>query len=37
MIDEDGIVRFKHVNRLGLDYMDADDLAEALDALPSRA
>ena len=31
VIDEDGVVRFKHVNRLGLDYMDADDLRKAVE------
>ena len=37
MIDEDGIVRHRHVHTLGLDFQDVDDLAEALDALPARA
>jgi peroxiredoxin Q/BCP len=31
VIDEDGIVRFKNVNRLGLDFMDADDLRAAVE------
>ena len=31
VIDEEGVVRFKHVNRLGLDYMDADDLRKAVE------
>jgi thioredoxin-dependent peroxiredoxin len=31
VIDEDGIVRFKHVNTLGLDYMDAGDLRAAVE------
>jgi peroxiredoxin Q/BCP len=37
ILDEDGIVRHRVVHRLGLDFQSADDLAEALDALPSRA
>ena len=37
VIDEDGIVRHRVVHRLGLDFQNADDLAEALDALPARA
>ena len=37
IVDEDGIVRHRVVHRLGLDFQSADDLAEALDALPSRA
>jgi peroxiredoxin Q/BCP len=37
VIDEDGIVRHRVVHRLGLDFQSADDLAEALDALPTRA
>jgi peroxiredoxin Q/BCP len=37
VIDEDGIVRHRVVHTLGLDFPSADDLAEALDSLPSRA
>jgi thioredoxin-dependent peroxiredoxin len=37
VVDEDGIVRHRVVHRLGLDFQSADDLAKALDALPSRA
>jgi len=37
VIDEDGIVRHRVVHTLGLDFESADDLAEALAALPSRA
>ena len=37
VIDEDGIVRHRHVHTLGLDFQDVDDLAAALDALPARA
>jgi peroxiredoxin Q/BCP len=31
VVDDEGIVRFKHVNRLGLDYMDANDLRAAVE------
>ena len=37
VIDEDGIVRHRHVHALGLDFQDVDDLAEALGSLPARA
>jgi thioredoxin-dependent peroxiredoxin len=37
VIDEEGIVRHRHVHALGLDFQDVDDLAAALDALPARA
>jgi thioredoxin-dependent peroxiredoxin len=37
VIDEDGVVRHRMVHTLGLDFESADDLAEALDSLPSRA
>jgi thioredoxin-dependent peroxiredoxin len=37
VINEEGIVRHRLVHRLGLDFQSADDLAEALDSLPSRA
>jgi thioredoxin-dependent peroxiredoxin len=30
VIDEQGIVRFKHVHMLGLDYLDADQLRDAV-------
>ena len=30
VIDEEGIVRFKHVHMLGIDYLDADELREAV-------
>jgi thioredoxin-dependent peroxiredoxin len=36
VIDEEGIVRHRVVHRLGLDFQSADDLADALDSLPSR-
>jgi peroxiredoxin Q/BCP len=31
VVDEEGIVRFKHVHMLGLDYLDADELREAVE------
>jgi thioredoxin-dependent peroxiredoxin len=30
VVDEDGIVRFRHVHMLGLDYLDADELRAAV-------
>jgi peroxiredoxin Q/BCP len=33
VVDEDGVVRFRHDHRLGLDYQSVDDLAAALDTL----
>jgi thioredoxin-dependent peroxiredoxin len=36
VVDEDGIVRYRHVHALGVDYQDVDDLRDALDALPAR-
>jgi thioredoxin-dependent peroxiredoxin len=36
VIDEDGIVRYRHVHALGLDFQRADDLRAALDSLPAR-
>ena len=35
VIDEGGIVRYRHDHRLGLDYQSVDELKAALDALPS--
>jgi thioredoxin-dependent peroxiredoxin len=37
VIDEDGVVRYRHDHRLGLDYQSVDDLREALGTLPARA
>ena len=37
VVDEDGVVRYRHVHALGVDYQDADDLAQALAALPPAA
>jgi thioredoxin-dependent peroxiredoxin len=30
VVDEQGVVRFKHVHRLGIDYLDADELRAAV-------
>ena len=37
IIDEDGRVAFRHDHALGLSYMTADEIAEALAKLPARA
>jgi thioredoxin-dependent peroxiredoxin len=37
VIDEDGIVRHRHVHALGLDYQGVDELREALASLGTRA
>jgi thioredoxin-dependent peroxiredoxin len=37
VIDEDGVVRYRHDHRLGLDYQSVDELSEALATLPARA
>ena len=37
VIDEQGIVRYRHDHLLGLDYQSVDDLKAALDALPLAA
>jgi thioredoxin-dependent peroxiredoxin len=36
-IDEQGVVRFKHVHMLGLDYLDADELRAAVAKVASPA
>ena len=36
VVDEEGVIRHRHVHALGLDYQDADDLQLALAALPPR-
>src|SRR5436853_1401854 len=36
IVDEDGIVRYRHDHRLGLDFQDVDELRAALDSLPPR-
>jgi thioredoxin-dependent peroxiredoxin len=37
IVDEDGIVRYRHVHTLGLDFQDVDSLREALASVPARA
>jgi peroxiredoxin Q/BCP len=37
VIDEQGIVRYRHDHRLGLDYQSVDELKAALEALPAAA
>ncbi len=37
VIDEEGIVRYRHVRGLGLSFEDVDALRSALDELPARA
>jgi len=37
VIDEQGMVRYRHDHLLGLDYQSVDDLKAALEALPSLA
>ncbi len=37
VIDEEGIVRYRHVHALGVDYQSADDLQQALASLPAPA
>jgi thioredoxin-dependent peroxiredoxin len=36
IIDEDGIVRYRHDHLLGLDYQSIDDLRKALGSLPAK-
>ena len=35
VIDEDGMVRHRHVHRLGLDFQTVDDIRAVLDELPT--
>ncbi|MGA2320998.1 MAG: peroxiredoxin [Solirubrobacteraceae bacterium] len=37
VIDEQGVVRYRHDHLLGLDYQSVDELKEALDALDQKA
>jgi thioredoxin-dependent peroxiredoxin len=37
IVDEDGVVRYRHDHMLGLDFQSVDDLREALESVPSRA
>jgi len=34
VVDEDGVIAYRHVHLLGLGYQDVDELRSALDALP---
>lgn len=36
VIDEDGIIRHRHVHTLGLDFQNTDELREALASVPAR-
>jgi peroxiredoxin Q/BCP len=36
IVDEDGLVRYRHVHLLGLDYQSVDDLRAALEKVPLR-
>jgi hypothetical protein len=37
VIDEQGIVRYRHDHRLGLDYQSVEELEAALETLPAPA
>jgi thioredoxin-dependent peroxiredoxin len=37
LVDEEGIVRYRHDHRLGLDYQTADELEQALHSVEARA
>ena len=37
IVDEDGVVRYRHDHLLGLDFQSVDDLREALESVPARA
>jgi len=37
IVDEDGVMRYRHDHTLGLDFQSADDLRDALATLPARA
>ena len=37
VIDEDGVIRHRHVHRLGLDFQTVDEIREILDKLPQPA
>ncbi|HUA74215.1 MAG TPA: peroxiredoxin [Solirubrobacteraceae bacterium] len=37
IVDEQGVVRYRHDHMLGLDYQSVDELKEALDGLPAAA
>jgi thioredoxin-dependent peroxiredoxin len=35
IVDEEGVVRYRHDHRLGLDFQSVDELRDALDSLPA--
>ena len=37
IVDEDGVVRYRHDHLLGLDFQSVDDLREALDSVAASA
>src|SRR4029079_14894324 len=37
IVDEEGVVRYRHDHLLGLDFHSVDDLREALESVPARA
>ena len=37
VVDEDGVIRHRHVHRLGLDFQTVDEIRAVLDSLPQRA
>jgi thioredoxin-dependent peroxiredoxin len=37
VVDEEGVVQFKHVHMLGLDYLDADELRAAVEQVSAPA
>jgi peroxiredoxin len=37
VVDEDGVVRYRHDHMLGLDFQSVDDLREALDSVSASA
>jgi len=37
IVDDEGVVRYRHDHRLGLDFQTVDELREALESLGSRA
>jgi hypothetical protein len=36
IVDEDGVIRYRHVHTLGISFQSADQLGEALAELPAR-
>jgi peroxiredoxin Q/BCP len=36
IVDEDGLIVYRHVHLLGIDFQTVDELREALAALPTR-